>query len=104
MWLPTVDNRSLEIFYDYLLQRVQFPYYGVFAQDNEQRQQEYYPVVVKALIDPDESEELEKYGILAFVIWNDQEVKMPVAEIVINQGDPNYDVVEDYCTWYWDHK
>lgn len=100
---PAVNARTLETYYDYLRNNIRFPFFGVFSEQREQNSV-YHPVEVLAIMDPDESEELDKYGLLTEVLIEGQKAKMPLAEIVINQGDPNYDLVEDYCVWYWSER
>ncbi len=101
--LPSVNMQYLEIFYDHLIKHVNFPFYGVFGEQKEE-DIVYHNVEVLGLIDPDETSDLDKFGILAQVNLNNQLVKMPLAEIVINQGDPNYEEVEDFCVWYWNYR
>ncbi len=101
--LPDVNNRTLETFYDYLIRQVKFPYDGVFQQMQDETAV-YHNVVVEAVMDPDDTEELDRYGLICLVEIEGQKAKMPMSEIVINQGDPNYDFVEDYCIWFWNNK
>lgn len=98
--LPKINNNSLETFYDYLRKQVNYPFYGVF-QEVAGENSEFHNVTVFDLIDPDLIDESEKYGLICDVELKGERVKMPLAEIVINQGDPNYDLIEDYCIWFW---
>lgn len=103
--LPDVKPRYLEIYYDYLIHQVKFPFQGTFALKKDQdAPEEYKQVEALEILDPDETPDLDRWGLICHVHMDEQLVKIPLAEIVINQGDKNYDLVEDYCIWFWHTK
>lgn len=103
--IPLVKPWSLEVFYDHLIHKVNFPFYGVYGEQQPGQQEAiYHNVQVNSIQDPDSTEDLDKFGLLCNIVINEKEAMMPLAEIVINQGDPNFTFVEDYAVWYWDHR
>jgi hypothetical protein len=100
--LPPVNMRTLEVYYDYVKSKIQYPFRGVFTMQNGEATV-YIDVEAISIMDTDETPELDKYGLICEVKYEGQIGKMPIAEIVINQEDPNYDYIEDYCIWFWEN-
>ncbi len=99
--LPPVNLRNLEIYHDYVKSKINFPFFGVFTMMDGERTV-YIDVEAVSIMDPDETPDLDQFGLICEVKYEGQTGKMPMAEIVINQEDPNYDYIEDYCIWFWE--
>jgi len=102
---PPVNGATIEVIYDYLTQKVKFPFQGEMAVPDETPPgQQIVNVTVNGVFDPDITEELNRYGLVCEVFNGKETFNMPLAEIVIKQEDPSFEFVEDYCVWYWEVK
>jgi len=100
-----LNGRSLELLYDHLLNQVTFPFRGEYKL-GEGPQAEIADAIVDGLMEFDETPDLLLHGLVCLARINTEDgmqgMKVPLAEIVISQEDPSYDLVEDYCIWFWD--
>lgn len=102
---PQIKGKYLEMAYDHIIANVSFPFAAEFAMpDREKGGEQIIDVTVLEMMDPDETDELDKYGLVCGVNDGQHQFKVPLSEIVIKQGDPNFNLIEDYCIWYWEVK
>ena len=45
-----------------------------------------------------------KYGILCQARMERQMVSLPLVELEVLKGKANRQLIEDYCSWYWDYR
>ncbi|MES0490416.1 MAG: calcium-binding protein [Leptospirales bacterium] len=102
---PPVNAATLEAMYDYLTQKVKFPFQGeIAALDENPPGRQIVNVTVNGVFDPDDTDELNRYGLVCEVFNGKETFHMPLSEIVIKQEDASFQFVEDYCVWYWEVK
>jgi len=100
---PDMNHQNLEIIYDHLISTVSFPFYAEFAMPDPQKGGETITnIEVHNIIDPDITYEIDTYGLICEASDERGQFKVPLSEIVIQQEDPNYHLIEDYCIWYWE--
>lgn len=102
---PDINGQNLEIIYDHLLATVSFPFNAEFAMPNpEQGGEIILEIEIDGIQDPDLTDDILKHGLICQALNQGEPFKVPLAEIVIKQDDPNYHHIEDYCIWYWEVK
>ena len=102
---PKISGLTMEVMYDHLLKNVFFPFKAEYAMPTEDfRKNVIVDIDVTQLLHVDESPDLTDLGIICTANYNEQEIKVPLAEVVIKQEDPNFHLVEDYCIWFWNEK
>jgi hypothetical protein len=99
--LPDVDDETLLIYHKYLATNLTFPFeaeHGAEYGDPEK-------VKVIGLGDPDEEPMIDdEHGILGEARLEGQVVTLPLAEMEVLKGKPNRQLIEDYCSWFWDYR
>jgi hypothetical protein len=102
---PDINGQTLEIIFDHLISTVSFPFNAEFAMPDREKGGENITIIeVHNIVDPDTTEDLEAYGLVCEAADDRGNFKVPLSEIVIQQDDPNYRLIEDYCVWYWEVK
>lgn len=101
---PPINGLTLEIFFDYLSKNVLYPFEAEFAMPTEDiKKREIIYIEVLEIKDPDQSLDLADLGLMCRVRAKESgdTFEVPLAEVVINQDDPSFHFIEDYCIWYW---
>jgi hypothetical protein len=102
---PDINHQSMEILYDHLISNVSFPFKAEFSMpDPEKGGEAITDIYVDNIVDPDLIDETEAYGLICEAREEKGGFKVPLSEIVIKQDDPNFNLIEDYCIWYWEMK
>ena len=99
--LPAVDDNTLLVYHKFLATRLTFPIEAEYGAEYGHPEK----VKVIGLGDPDKEPMIEEeYGILCEARREGQVDKLPLAELKVAKGKPNRQLVEDYCSWYWDYQ
>ena len=99
--LTDVDDDTLLVYHKYLAANLTFPI------EAEHGAEYGHPEKVKVigLGDPDEEPMIDdEYGILCEARMERQVVSLPLAELEVLKGKANRQLIEDYCSWYWDYR
>lgn len=105
--LPAVNHASLVRYYLYLAARLAVPFSARHAPEGAN---DDYAVRVVALWDPREWEGAEHAGLLCAVEPAEpgrgmpqprRETRIPLFELEVPHGHPNYHLLEDYWFWFW---
>lgn len=99
--LPEVDDETLLAYRKYLAANLMFPI------DAEHGAEYGHPEKVKVigLGDPDEEPMIDdEHGILCEARMERQVVTLPLAELEVLKGKANRQLIEDYCSWFWNHR
>jgi len=99
--LPEVDDGTLDTYRQYLAANLTFPIEAEAGAEYGHPEK----VNVIGLGDPDEEPMIdEDNGILCEARLEGQVVTLPLAEVEVVKGRANRQLVEDYCSWYWDNR
>jgi hypothetical protein len=102
--LPPITRQSLCSYYSYLLDRLTFPFEGQYAEERLFQRAIVASVTVAGIVRPDETPDLENSGILATALRAQQELHVPLSDIEIGEGSPNFQLLEDYWYWFWNSR
>lgn len=96
--IPTVSDQTLKTYYDYLKKGLSLP---ASAMHYDEEKDKEFKVAINKLIEyTDESE--EALGILCECVKGKAKVVLPLAEIETSEKDRNFQLIDDYCFWYWE--
>jgi len=101
---PRLNGRNLELYYDYIKDKVTFPFLAEWTQVLEPGVTEVIDIEVNGIEDPDITADLDLHGLVCSVTTGDFLFKIPLSEVVIKSYESSYNLIEDYCIWYWESK
>lgn len=71
--LPHVSKKTLKIYHSYLSKNLSFPFDAEYSKETGPLEDTYYDIKVTGLLEPEESPDLEFYGLLGMVCYNEKE-------------------------------
>ena len=98
--VPDVDEDTLQTYYEYLQEHLAFPFEADLVQETRGGQA-VRRVKVLDLLEPEEDEADESYGLMAEVKEGRQRLYVPLGEIELSKKDSQYQLVSDYSYWFW---
>ena len=99
--LPKVDEVTLARYYDYLCEKLGFPFVARYPEPMNSREEREYRCTAVELIDPTTGVGDAFDGIFCKVRKGKYEIILPLIELELRPEDPNYELVEDYWYWFW---
>jgi len=61
-------------------------------------------VTVTGLGDPDDDDRIDDtYGLICEIKIGKKRGDAPLAELEAKEGDPNRQLLQDYCFWFWNY-
>jgi len=103
--LPDVSEETLELYYDYLREHLTFPFEGGYSRETGPLEFTDYDLRVTGLLDLDEHDDLEFYGLMCEGRQGRRHVVVPLAEVEVEDEDgPNAQLVSDYRYWFWNYR
>jgi hypothetical protein len=102
--LPPITRQSLRLYYSYLLDHLAFPFEGQYAEEHPFQRAMVAPVTVVGLVELDETPDLENSGILSRAVRGQQELCVPLSDVDLGEGTPNFQLLEDYWYWLWNSR
>ena len=99
--LPDVNDETLLIYHKYLAANLTFPI------DVEHGAEFGHPEKVKVIGvgDPDDEPMIDnECGIPCVARLGKQVVTLALAELKVLRGKPNRQLIEDYCSWFWNYR
>lgn len=101
--LPEVSEESLETYWAYLVEHLEFPFQAAYEAEEEP---EGVPIQVTALLPVEQSpDDPEMFGLFCEAVQGRQTIQVPLS--VVEVTDPtseNYQLVEDYKEWFWSYR
>jgi len=99
--LPEVNTETLEKYCAFLTKNLLFPIQGTFDQETGPLQHTIYSITVKHLV-----EDIDKfYEICVEGAAGKKHIEIPLADFDCNTTDHrNYQLVDDYKTWFWNNR
>jgi hypothetical protein len=99
--LPAVGGVWLRNYYEHLAARLSLPFQAEYAEDIRGFRQLVSPVTVVVLLDPDKEPRHEDLGLVCEVLRGTQTLQLPFADLEVEPGTPNFQLIEDYWYWFW---
>jgi hypothetical protein len=99
--LPAVDRRGLAKYYEYLANRLAFPFEARSADEHGSPHSATVVLAVRALLNPADHPVDEYTGLLCRAIQDDEEREVPLLDLEVDDAQPNYQLLEDYWYWVW---
>jgi hypothetical protein len=99
--LPNVDEESLSRYYNYLSERMSFPFTAHYPKPTTSLEEVQYRCTVLELLDP--TQDIYDYfdGIFCKTRKGKYEINLPLIELVLPGDSPNLQFIEDYWHWFW---
>jgi len=102
--LPDVDDETLLTYYRYLAKNMPFPFEVEHFEETGPFQDKRHVVTVVGLLDPDDYECDEMYGLICEGRIDKREIQMPLGEFEVDEDDPRLQTLADYCSWFWNYR
>ena len=96
--LPDVNDETLRAYHRYLAGRLAFPFAGEYSEETCLLEGATYLVQAIRLLDPDECDDSEGLLVRARRGW--ETIVLPLAEVEVAEGSPNWRWIEDYSSWF----
>ena len=102
--LPEVSEEYLEMYHQYLNDYLSFPFEAGYSKETGPMENTYYDIKVTGLSDPDESPDVEFYGLFCYGKHGRRKVVVPLAEVEAKEKGENEKLVDDYRMWFWNYR
>jgi hypothetical protein len=99
--LPRVSQWALSAYYEYLVERLSFPFAGRYWEEVNPLEGVNHVVTVEALVSPQKRRPDVFTGLLCLARLGGQAIELPLAELELGSGTANARLVEDYWYWLW---
>lgn len=102
--LPDVDDETLLMYSRYLATNMPFPFEVEHFEETGPFEGKRHVVTVAGLLDPEEYECDETYGLICEARTGKREIQMPLGEFEVDEDDPGLRMLADYCSWFWNYR
>ena len=99
--LPVVDDDTLHEYYEYLSANLSLPFTAHYTKPTNPREEVLHKCTVLGLLDPSKCVNDEIDGIFCKTQKAEFEVNLPLVELEVPKGSPNFQMIEDYWDWFW---
>jgi hypothetical protein len=100
-YLPSVDEKTLSRYYNYLTARLSFPFTATYPEPKTLREEVQHRCTVVELLDPTKDICDEFDGIFCKTSKGKYEINLPLIELELPADSPNFQYIEDYWYWFW---
>ena len=97
--IPPVRLKSLRRYYKYLISHLAFPIRAQLGSAIGPHRDTRSPVSVVSLLDVDDYSPEETYGLICKATQKGQRIEHPLANMDVDEADPNHRLVDDYAYW-----
>jgi hypothetical protein len=98
--LPMVSKATLKTYLDYLRKQLVFPLQALYENETGPLESELIEVTIKQFV-----EEIDEfYGLLCVCMEGRNSIIVPLADLTVNETDPNYVFIDDYLSWFWNYR
>ena len=98
--VPKVGKETLLKYHEYLAKSLSFPFQALYAETTPPVKQLVRYVTVVGLSD---SARRRLYGLFCKVRIDNAELELPLADLGIQENDPNRQLIDDYLHWLWNN-
>ena len=98
--VPRVGKETLLKYHEYLTDKLSFPFSALYAETTPPVKQIVRYVTVTGL---SESARRRLYGLFCKVTIDGAEQELPLADLGIQENDPNRQLIDDYLYWLWNN-
>ncbi len=100
---PLAGSRAgaLQDYYDYLASKLSFPFQARYPEPVGLHEEVIRTVSVVGLLDPSRNLDCESLGLVCIARRGRQTVELSLADLEVNEDDPNHELIEDYWYWFW---
>jgi len=99
--LPLVDDETLLRYFEYLSESMSFPCTAHYPEPTTPLEEVQYECSVLELLDPSQYVSDPFDGIFCKTWKAGFEVNLPLVELEVSQESPDFQMIEDYCYWFW---
>jgi hypothetical protein len=99
--LAQVDEETLSRYYRYLSANLSFPFVAHYPEPTNPQEESDFRCVVLELLDPAKHLGDEFDGIFCKTRKGKYEINLPLTELRVSGGGPNFQFIEDYLFWFW---
>jgi hypothetical protein len=99
--IPRVHEEPISRYYQYLTARLSFPFPAYFPEPTTTLEVVRHHCIVFELLDPLNDTYNEFSGIFCKTRDGKFDVNLPLIELEIPRGSPNFQLIEDYWYWFW---
>jgi len=99
--LPEVGKEILQHYYDYLTTNLTFPFQARYPEPIGLHVEIIKTATVIGLLDPAKNLDCESLGLVCKARQGKQQVELSLADLEVDEDDPNHQLVEDYWYWFW---
>ena len=99
--LPEVGNETLQSYYDYLTTHLSLPFQVRYPEPIGLHEEIIRTVTVVRILDPTKNLDCKSLGIVCKARQGKQMVELSLADLEVEEDDPNHQLVEDYWYWFW---
>lgn len=98
--IPDVEEETLLTYQQYLIENLGFPF---DAEYHEETADGFIAdhIQVLRLLDPEEFDCDECYGLFCEASMGRRQATIPLYEVQVKKKDANYQLLSDYCYWFW---
>jgi hypothetical protein len=98
--LPVTDDDALGAYHEYLSANLSFPFTAHYPEPTNPREKVLHECTVLGLLDPSKCVGDEIDGIFCRTQKAEFEVNLPLVELDVPKGSPNFQMIEDYWDWF----
>jgi hypothetical protein len=99
--LPGVGRETLQAYYDYLASSLSFPFEARYPEPIGLHEEIIRTVTVVGLLDPEKNLDGPSTGLVCKAQQGRRKIELSLADLEVDQHDPNHELVEDYWYWFW---
>jgi hypothetical protein len=99
---PEVTEETLEVYYEHLRTCLRFPFDGEYTRETGPLQDTAYAITVTGLADVEDGDAF--YGLLCEGRQGRRHVVVPLAEVDVDSDTLNFQLIDDYQTWFWNNR
>lgn len=99
--IPRVDDEPLSRYYQYLSERLCFPFFAHFPKPTTSQEDEEFRCTVLQLLDPTKHLGDGFDGVFCKTSKGKYEINLPLIDLEVPDDSPNFQFIEDYWYWFW---
>jgi hypothetical protein len=99
--IPMVDEELLSRYYEYLTEHLCFPFIAHYPKPMNTEEEDEFRCTVLKLLDPAKHLGNRFDGIFSRISKGKYEINLPLIELEVPDGSPNFQFIDDYWYWFW---